>query len=569
MKRNLIISIALLAFGTLVSYGTNPVILPLRFDRYYSYEEVNEALRLLHETYPNLTRLDRVGKSDEGRDIMALTICNEKTGPEREKPGIYVDGNIHGNEIQAGEVCLYLADYLLGRYGKNDKITPLIDRCAFYILPVVNVDGRWHFFNDANTPSTNRSIRRPQDDDNDGLFDEDGYDDLDGDGNICQMRIKDPDGSYKTDATDKRLMVPIKPEEKGEWTLLGYEGIDNDNDGRFNEDNEGYLDPNRNWPYNWKPEFIQRGAGEYPFSGIGLKAVGAYIEERTNILMVWAFHNNGGMFLRSPSTKEAEVPRQDIETYDLLGLNAEKIVPGYKYMPSYDLYDTYGDFGEFTYNVMGAYTFVGELFQVENEAYNKTGKAPDDESQQDLERLKFNDRLAMGELFKEWKPFQHPVYGEIEIGGWTKMSSRLPHPFMLPDLVHRNASAVLYSATQLPLIEMEIFEKEKIGKDLWKIRVRLRNTKGLPTMTQQSWQKKIHSPDQVLASGAKVIASGKITDRYTNQVEYKEFRPELQFTRVPGFSTVEYEFIVEGKGKLSIEYRSLKANDCSKIIELK
>jgi murein tripeptide amidase MpaA len=96
---------------------------PLRFDRYYSYDEVNEALKALNTAYPALTKLEVIGKSDEGRDIYALTINNPKTGDELSKPGVYVDGNIHGNEIQAGEVCLYYANMLLTKYGENDKIT--------------------------------------------------------------------------------------------------------------------------------------------------------------------------------------------------------------------------------------------------------------------------------------------------------------------------------------------------------------------------------------------------------------------------------------------------------------
>ena len=146
-----------------------------------------------------------------------------------------------------------------------------MDRNTHYIIPVVNVDGRAHFFEDGNTPHSNRSIRIANDDDNDGLFDEDNSDDLDGDGSICQMRIKDPFGNMKTDPEDPRLMVRVKPGEKGEWTVLGYEGIDNDGDGRINEDGEGYLDPNRNWGYNWMPDYVQRGAGKFPLSGIGVK----------------------------------------------------------------------------------------------------------------------------------------------------------------------------------------------------------------------------------------------------------------------------------------------------------
>lgn len=560
MKKFYILFILLIVFNVAL-FSESGIQIPLRFDRYYSYEEVNEALKLLNKTYPTLTQLDKIGESEEGRAIYALTINDPETGSKLQKPGIYVDGNIHGNEIQAGEVCLYLADYLLGKYNTNEQIKQLIKRTTFYIIPVINPDGRWHFFNDANNPHTNRSIRRPKDDDLDGLFDEDGYDDLDGDGNICQMRIKDPNGKYKVNATDKRLLELIKPQEKGEYTLLGYEGIDNDNDGRFNEDAEGYVDPNRNWPFGWYPDYIQRGAGDYPLSGVGLKAVAEFIEAHSNILMVWAFHNYGGMFLRGPSSKKWEVPKSDIIVYDLLGKEAEKMVPGYKYMPSYDLYPTYGDFGEFAYNLMGAYTFVGELFQVKTETYNKEAKTPKKSIERDIERLEFNDHLAHGDFFKDWKPYKHPDYGDIEIGGFVKFSTRLSHTYMLPDIVHRNASAVIFSAQQLPEIEMEIFETSKVSKNLHKVRVRLKNTKGISTMSAHSWDKKLYTPDILKVTGAKVVAGGKIINKYTNKTEYKEFKPEIQFTRVEGFKHVEYEFLVEGKGEITIEYKSRKAAD--------
>ena len=85
--------------------------------------------------------------------------------------------------------------------------------------------------------------------------------------------------SYKTDPDDPRLMVPAKPGEMGEWTILGEEGIDNDGDGRINEDSEGYVDGNRNWGYNWNPPYVQSGSGLYPFSGTGIKAIGTWLIE--------------------------------------------------------------------------------------------------------------------------------------------------------------------------------------------------------------------------------------------------------------------------------------------------
>lgn len=572
MKKSLI-SIIVLGIIAVGSISAQDISVPLRFDRYYDYDQLVEAMQALHQAYPELSSLDLVGYSDEHRAIYALTISNPSTGDHLSKPGVYVDGNIHGNEVQAGEVCLYLANRLLTKYGENEQITSLVDKNSFYIIPSVNVDGRYHFFKDPNTSSSSRSIRRPKDDDRDGLFDEDFYDDLDGDGNICNMRKRDPNGNYKTDPYDPRLMVRVKPGEKGEWIMLGPEGIDNDGDGRINEDAEGYLDPNRNWGYNWAPNYIQRGAGDYPFSGTGLKAIANYLLERPNVIMVWAFHNSGGQYLRGPSTEdEEEFPSGDLRVYDYLGDNSEMITPGYRYLVVWkDLYASYGDFTGFTSNILGSYGFVGELFQSSSETYalNEDLQKPGERSRQQGEddtnhqRLEFNDHIAQGELYKPWTKFMHPVYGEIEIGGWTKMSSRLPHPFMLQDLVHRNASAVIFSAAQTPEVRLELMGKEKIGKDLYQVRIRLVNDHAMPSMTFRAVNKKSQREDVLKVTGAsvEVVAGGKLLDPYMNQAVYKEHRPYIQFIQVPGFAKVEYQFLISGKGQVHVEYSSFKAKD--------
>lgn len=313
MKKIAGFALLIMLFASTLPAQKSEITVPLRFDQYYTLDQVYEALRALNKAYPQLTTLETVGKSDEGRPLMALTVNNPKTGAALDKPGIYVDGNMHGNEIQGGDISLYLLDYLLAGYGKNPEMTQLVDKAALYVVPVVNVDGRYHFMADANTPDSNRGLRIPVDDDKDGLFDEDNADDLDGDGSICTMRKKDPFGAFRTDPEDPRLMVRIKPGEKGEWSTLGDEGLDNDGDCRVNEDGEGYVDPNRNWGFDWAPPYVQGGSGEYPFSGVGLKALAEWTMTKTNIAFVWSFHNYGGMILRGPSRKWlGEYPPQEI-----------------------------------------------------------------------------------------------------------------------------------------------------------------------------------------------------------------------------------------------------------------
>ena len=585
MKKMLLLALILVIAASMPA-ETAKITVPLRFDHYYTLDQVYEAVQALNKAYPEMTKLEEVGKSEEGRPIYAVTLNGPKTGPALAKPAIYVDGNIHGNEIQGGEICLYLLDYLLGNYGKNREVTELLDKRVFYVIPVVNVDGRYHFFHDANTPSSNRSLRIPIDDDKDGLMDEDFPDDLDGDGNICMMRKKDPFGTYKTDPEDPRLMVRVKPGEKGEWTILGEEGIDNDGDGLINEDSEGYVDPNRQWGFDWAPEYVQNGSGEYPFQAVGLKALALWTQAKTNICIGWTFHNFGGMYLRGPSRKGlGEYPPQDVAVYDYIGKQAERITPGYRYLLSWkDLYTTYGDSLEWLCQVCGAYGYCGEVFQSESETFKtqseKTAR-PSEAGEEgpmafmmggaaDLERLKYSDNLTQGELYKPWKPFKHPTYGDIEIGGWVKMSSRLSAPFMILDLAHRNAMAVLFSAKHVPEVSLDVTEVKKVGKDLYRVRTRLANDKAMPTMSYQAQKTKLYPKDMLKVSGgnAKVVAGGVLVDPYTDRVNYKKYRPEVQFLFVPGFGKAEHQFLVEGKGEITVRYESRHAGILERKVKL-
>jgi hypothetical protein len=241
--------------------------------------------------------------------------------------------------------------------------------------------------------------------------------------------------------------------------------------------------------------------------------------------------------------------------------------------------------------LQGAYGFCGELFMTEHEGFQtrkerqKENKNPTASGQEDQEggydfgeppdlekqRIKFNDNLTQGELYKPWKAFQHPVFGAIEIGGWVKMSSRLPAPFMLKDLVHRNASAVLFSAKNTPEISLQILETKVMGNGITRIRTRLGNARAIPSMSYQAQKNNLYPKDTLTVSGAgiKVLAGGEMTDIYNDKVTFKEFRPEIQFLFVPGFGKVEHEFLVAGNGSLTIAFQSRHAGKIVKNIDLK
>jgi len=566
---------ALLAVSLEASAGMAGERVPLTFDHYYDGPAVVDAVHRLHEAYPDLTELRSLGKSEEGRDIWMLAIYNTATGLDTDKPGIYVDGAIHGNEIQATEVCLYLAWYLLDGYDRIPLIKDLVDTKAFYIVPVVNVDNRARFFAEPGSYNIGRSGSVAYDDDRDGLTDEDPDEDIDGDGEILEMRIRDPFGDYKTHPDDPRVMVRIKPGEQGEWRRLGSEGIDNDGDGRLNEDPPGYLDMNRNYGFKWQPPYVQGGAGDFPMSGKVTKALSDFVITKPNICFDFAFHNTGGMILRGPGSKLAGMySQQDIKVYDFLGKEGEKTLPGYRYMESgKDLYTTHGDFDEWMFSNLGTFGFVGELFMSTKERYRKQDEKPKAEDEDrsffggtpDEEKQKFNDVVNQGTMFKEWTKFQHPQFGEVEIGGWRQFTTRIGPTFMLQEMVHRTASLVIFTAGHAPTVELEVVEIKELADNLHRIRVRASNRKAIPTLSAQAMRRDLVRQDilRLEGEGLKVVSGGIVSDALFDKVDFVEHRPWMIFTSVPSFGDRMVQWIVEGKGAATITYDAIKATNRS------
>ena len=121
-------------------------------------------------------------KKDNKKDAPAAAEASKdsksdkvKKTAESDKAAMFVEANVHGNEIQGGEICLYTIWYLMENYGRIEEITRLVDERVFYIVPTVNPDGRDYFLH--GTGSGSRTGHVPVDSDGDGLFDEDGDDD--------------------------------------------------------------------------------------------------------------------------------------------------------------------------------------------------------------------------------------------------------------------------------------------------------------------------------------------------------------------------------------------------------
>ena len=305
------------------------------FSHYHKYDEVNAFLNQWAKDFAGIIDLYSVGKSFEGRDIWQITITNKTTGKDTDKPAMFIEGNRHSGEVTGAESALWFAWHILSNYGKDPEITKLVDTKALYLKVKNNPDGSELYLN---TAQSNRSTVRPYDDDRDGLLDEDPPEDLDGDGYILQVRkkVEPGKGTMVIDPADKsgRLMIRAA-DGKGDY-IVQSEGLDNDGDGRTNEDGIGGLDLHRNYPENWRPMpgldltgrgWTQGGAGEYPLSEVETRYVVLFLLQHPNVSIGQTMDTTVPMLLHGPSTSrmdESMFP-EDMKIYKYFDEEGKKI----------------------------------------------------------------------------------------------------------------------------------------------------------------------------------------------------------------------------------------------------
>ncbi len=535
----------------------NPKV-EVSWNRYYTNEGLYEISRQIVSAYPELASLESIGKSHEGRDIWLLTLTNQRNKPHMEKPGFWIDGNIHANEIQGSEIALYTAWYLVEMYGMSPFITSLLDEKVFYIVPTINPDGREDYMANANTVSSPRSGTVPLDDDGDGEKAEDGYDDLNGDGHITQMRRRNPLGQFREDPEDPRRLNPVKPGEFGDWELLGFEGTDRDGDGRVNEDRVGYYDPNRDWGWNWQPDYVQRGAYLYPFSLPENRAVRDFVLAHPNIAGAQTYHNSGGMILRGPGTREDEqlYTRQDRMVYDAIGELGDRLLPGYRYMTLFeDLYTVYGGQIDWFHFNRGIYTFTNELFTPYKYFYEEYRSR--DESQG--ASYHFDKYLLFEDAFVPWEDFDHPQFGKIQIGGFKKNFGRVHPGFMIEQDAHRNMAFTLHHAWHTPRLEIRELTVNQLGSGLSEVIAVVANTRIIPTHSGIDMMYRIQRPNYIRLEGARVLAGMIVHNRDLNLVTEQKVNPDvIEVDNIPGMETVTVKWIVENPAGLSVTVNSEK-----------
>ena len=217
---------------------------------YHNYAALTKSLQDLANSNTKIVQLSSIGKTLKGNDIWMLQVSGEKGPKPEDKQALLICGNLEGDHVIGSEVALGIAEYLVKEYGKDDEVTTILDKRTFYIIPRLNPDGAELFFDQL--LAEHEGNLRPRDDDYDWQIDEDGPEDLNGDGMITFMRVKDKAGDWRVDKKDTRLMLKKEKDTPLDSLYKIYpEGIDNDLDENYNEDGPGGYDIDRNFPYNF------------------------------------------------------------------------------------------------------------------------------------------------------------------------------------------------------------------------------------------------------------------------------------------------------------------------------
>ncbi len=249
---------------------------------YSDHQQTGERLRSLVDTYPELSALTTLATTQGGKQIRLLTIGAGNTDI---RPAIAVVGGISGNHLLGSELAVQFAENLLAMSDQN-RIRQLLDSVTFYVFPEMSPDARGQYFSSLRYERLyNNNIIVSHRDPDSGAP---PFMDLNQDGMITMMRIKDPTGLWIKHPDDERIMVMARKEkgEQGKYRLYR-EGVRAGKQGCFNAPDKRGVVFDRNFTFKY-PAF-QPGAGPHAVSEAETRAIADFLFQSGNVFAVITF----------------------------------------------------------------------------------------------------------------------------------------------------------------------------------------------------------------------------------------------------------------------------------------
>ena len=620
------------------------------YAKYQTYDQMSKTLKDLVNSNKNIAKIESIGKSLEGRDLWLITIANQKGTPVNERPGLFIGANFEGDHLIGSQLSVATIDYLLKNYSSNETVKKGVDENVYYIIPRVNPDGAEQMF--ASVKSGQKTNTNKYDGDNDGRMDEDGPEDLNKDGFITVMRVKDPNGEYMIVPDDSRLMkkADATKGESGEYKIY-WEGIDNDKDGFINEDPAGGIDLNRNFQHEYP--YYKDDAGWHMVSELESRAIMDWVISHRNVSMILTFGESDNL-IKAPNSRGQLSSDQGIDLFNFANASksgADKVgmvstmssrfgrfgmrgfrgqqqetessgrrqrparkpettvnkadqeyyttvskkyieITGIKEQPV--VRDPKGAFFGYGYYQYGVPSFSTPGWGIDLPADSSEqgrrggrgrmggsrteGQTPPQVSPQgrtarggataaspqaakpgiDKKFIKWADKENKA-AFVEWKSFNHPTLGEVEIGGFSPYEVTNPPAGKIAELGVKHGEFAAYLSTLFAKIKIAKTEVVNHGGGLFRIKAEVENVGFLPTSLQHGVASRSVKPTMVqLGVKPDQIISGNSKNNFFQQLDGSGNRQK-------------YEWIIKGKSgdKVEIKVVAQKAGTDKKVITLK
>ena len=446
---------------------------------YPNHLQLSQRLHALADRHPQLTKLESLVQTDGGKEIWLLSVGS---GEIANRPAIAVVGGVSGDHLLGSELALQFAERVLAS-AHDQRVRNLLDSVSFYIFPSMSPDAREQYF--APLRYQRLGNANPTDLDRDGRIGEDPYNDLNNDGMITQMRIKDPTGNWMLHPEDNRIMVKARPEkgERGAY-ILHSEGIDMDKDGQFNEDGEEGVFFNRNFSFQY-PVF-ERGAGHHALSEKETIAIAEFLFNAKNVFAVISFgdaNNLSEPLVYNEKDASIRIPVSWKENDIVINQKVSGMYKNYlkEFIPDAAPGDK-GDFFQWAYYHYGRFSFStqGWTFPVKEKHHEEEIVS------KELDFLNWAEQNQLEDVFIPWTLVEHPDFPnkQVEVGGIAPFVMKNPPYSMVESMAEKHTAFILELASLRPCIDIINLETEKLGTNLHRISADVINKGSFPTASQ-------------------------------------------------------------------------------------
>lgn len=599
-----LMGLVVLLAGT-VGWGQDeePAAAPALFPSgYLDAAGLEAALRAAIASHPEQARITSLAKSIEGRDVWLVELGAAPKEGEAPRPSLLVVANLEADHLVGSHLALGLVERLAA--STDEAVAKLLETCRVYVVPRLNPDGA-----ERALAGVQRANLRPIDLDRDGKVDEDGPDDLDGDGVIVMMRLKDDKATLVPDEKEPRTLRKAEV-AKGERAVYSeyVEGLDDDGDEQFNEDGPGGVNLNRNWPQGWT-EFNPE-TGFSPASEPEVRALIAFCYEHTEIAAIWSVGLNDNLRqtpkkaalnldeadlpqyvelskayrkLLAPAPGEAVEKEEKAEVKDQKAEDkdqkAEAKEPEAEDKKSKDESDskegvekaeatpvggsalgatTDGAMSEWAYRQFGVVAVATALWPEPKLPKPKDGqpKIPDEA---EGKWHWWNDHVVGGKAFVPFHEIDHPKLGKVEVGGWRPGVRINPPIAEVEALVEPHLGLLKELGSRLARLELSEPKVEERGGGVFEVTVVVSNAGTWPTALAQGVATRQADPVRVRLGldGAKLLAGPRL-DRIPTLAGgggKKEYKWLLLREKEGAKATVSAECPKAGRAERSVELR--------------